>query len=402
VSGRTANHDPIKVGIIYTPTLQGGAAADALGVAGFTTGDTAAQAKAMADWVNAHGGMGGHPIQLVKVAMDTPGTADQAAAAVCASLGQDHHVRYAVTIIGMASAPSFLPCLAKYGIGLLNDETSLGDTTMAKYADFLANSGELAVGRRQTVMVEDLWQRGWLTATSKVGILSDNGRDARAAVEGPLTAALARHGLKSQSTEYIDAGGSGDGGNAQSRSAALKFATLGVDRVLNVSYSPLYFMTAAQSQQYYPAYAVNSDVAPEALLETAAPARLKNAAGIGWAPYNDIGKGTHPGPVSPRETLCFDIMRQSGQQMTSPVVKALVVQVCNSFFYLKDLGDRIPTVPRNLFSVGRGVLGKTFVSADTFRVDVTRRTDGVAGYRQLAFKQDCQCFQYVSGVKSTS
>ena len=400
--GALRNHDPVKFGVIYTPTLQGSGAADAIGVAGFTTGDTAAEAKAMADWVNAHGGMGGHPIQLVKVADDTPGTADQSAAAVCSSLGEDNHVRYAVTIIGIAPAPSFLPCLARYGIGLLDDETSLDDQTMAKYSDFLANSGELAAGRRQTVMVEDLWKRGWLTAGSKIGILADDGNGARAVVNGPLTAALARHGLRSLSTEYIDAGGSGDGGNAQSRSAALQFATLHVDRVLNVMYSPLYFMTAAQSQQYYPAYAVNSDVAPGALLETAAPGQLRNAVGIGWAPYNDIGKGTPPGPVSKRETQCFDIMRKAGLQMTSPLVRAFAVQICNSFFYLKDLGDRVPTVPRNLFAAGRALLGQAFLSADTFRVDVTHHTDGVAGYRQLAFEQDCQCFQYVSPVKSTS
>ena len=31
----------------------------------------------------------------------------------------------------------------------------------------------------------------------------------------------------------------------------------------------------------------------------------------------------------------------------------------------------------------------------TFRVDVTRRTAGMAGYRPLAYKDDCTCFQYV-------
>ena len=40
---------------------------------------------------------------------------------------------------------------------------------MARYADFLGNPGEFAAGRKMSVMVDDLWKRGWLTPASKVG-----------------------------------------------------------------------------------------------------------------------------------------------------------------------------------------------------------------------------------------
>jgi hypothetical protein len=137
-------------------------------------------------------------------------------------------------------------------------------------------------------------------------------------------------------------------------------------------------------------------------METAAPPdQLANAVGIGWQPYLDIGAGKMPGPVSPRETLCFDIMKKAGQASSSPTTKGFEVQVCNVLFYLKDLADRLPDMPSDLLTSGRKLLGSSFVPADTFRVDVTHRTDGVAGYRDLAFQAACKCFQYVSGVKPT-
>jgi hypothetical protein len=42
------------------------------------------------------------------------------------------------------------------------------------------------------------------------------------------------------------------------------------------------------------------------------------------------------------------------------------------------------------------------VSADTFRTDVTHRTDGVAGYRSLAYRDTCSCLQYVSPLQIIS
>ena len=391
-------HEPIRVGVIYTPGLDGAAAA--LGIKGLTTGDTSAQAAAVVSWVNAHGGLGGHPIQLSKYALNMSASSpDAAQGEACTAMTQDDKVRYVVTILTVT--PSMMPCLAKGGAGLLDDETSLGDATMAKYADFLANPGEFAPSRRTSVLVDDLWKRGWLTPASKVGVLAVDNSEGHTVVDGALSAALRRHGLKSASTQYVNPNG-GDGGSSQSSSAALQFNAAHVDRVIPVLYSPLYFMKAATSQRYYPAYALDSSLGPGALLETAAPDQLANAAGIGWQPFLDIGKGTKPGPVSFRETLCFDIMRKAGQASNDPTTKGFQAQVCNVLFYLKDLSDRLPTVPRDMFTSGRALLGKKFVSADTFRTDVTHRTDGVAGYRSLAFREDCKCFQYVSPVVATS
>ena len=400
VPSLTSSREPVKVGVVYASGV--GPAAAAMGIPGLATGDNMAQAKAVFDWINAHGGLGGHPIQGVyyDIAQHQGSNAETSMLMACTALTQDSHVRFVQTIAGVPK--SGMECFSRAGVGLLNDETALGDADMATYAAHLANPGEIAPGRMLDVAVDDLWNRGWLTAGSKVGIFSADNTGAHAAVDKSLVPALRRHGLVAAKTVYVNPDG-GDGGASESSSAVLQFRSAGVDRVIPVLYSPLFLMHAASTQGYRPSYALYSNLGPGALLETAAPAdQLTNAVGIGWQPYYDIGRGKMPGPVSPRETLCFDIMRKAGQASTSSTTKGLEVQVCNVLFYLMDISAKQPSIPADLLAAGRSLLGSTFVSADTFRTDVTRRTDGVAGYRELAYKQDCSCFQYVSPVLRTS
>ena len=394
--GSTASTQPIRIGVITQPGLE--SAAKAFGLDGVTTGDTKAQVNAVVAWVRAHGGLGGRKIEVYEYPVNMSDSANTWQTNACASMAEDHKVRFVVTVL--ASLQTLAACLAKHGVGLLADNSNFGDATMTRYAPILGDPSELGQGRMMSLLVDDLWKRGWINATSKIGVLADDGPDGHATVDGPFAAALRRHGVKPASTVYINPN-NGDGGSGASGSAVLTFRASGVDRIFPVMYSPLYFMLAAESQRYYPAYAMVSAQGPGALLESTAPAnQLKNAAGIGWAPYLDIGKGPKPPPVNARATLCFQIMQQAGQGATSALVKGFEAQVCDMLFYLKDLTDKEPTIPLDLLTSARQRLGTGFVSPATYRVDVTHRTAGVAGYRSLAYIDGCSCFQYVSAVKA--
>ena len=395
-SGGVKSRTPVKVGVVYASGV--GAAAAAMGIPGLATGDNQAQAAAVIAWINVHGGLAGHPIKPVywDIAKHQGSNAESSMQIACAGLTQDEHVQYVQSIAGIPQ--SGMACFAKAGVGVLDDETTLSDGDMAKYAAHLGTPGEIAPGRMTSLAVDDLWKRGWLTKASKVGVFSADSSGAHSVVDKFLTPALARYGLKAAKTVYVNPDG-GDGGSAASSSAVLQFRSAGVDRVIPVQYSPLFFMATASSQGYHPAYALYSNLGPGALLESTVPKdQLKNAVGIGWQPYLDIGAGKMPGPVSPLETLCFEIMKKAGQASTSATTKGFQVQVCNVLFYLQDLATKRGDVPPDLLTSGRPLLGSTFVSSDTFRTDVTHRTDGVAGYRRLAYQEDCSCFQYVSGV----
>lgn len=400
-SGRGAagsSNAPIRVGVLYAKGLDG--AASAMGINGLTTGDTKAQAKAVFDWVNAHGGLGGRPVQVFSYGIDAAqsgNSPDGAYEAACTALTQDYKVRYVVTILNLR--PNTLPCFSRRGVGVLDDQSGVSDATMAKYAAYLAGPGDFAPGRMIRILVDDLWKRGWLTPKSKVGSFAADTPDGAAVVEGPLTQALRAHGLRIVSDQRVSMDGNFA---AQSSSAVLKFRSEGVDRIIPVLANPLFVMHTASSQSYHPAYAMYSSFGPGALMEGNAPKdQLKNSAGIGWQPFLDIGAGKHPGPVSSRETLCFALMKAAGQSSTSATTKGFQLQVCNVIFYLKAAADALRSVPNDLLTASRPVIGSSFRPADTFRTDVTHRPDGAAGYRALAYQTNCSCYQYVSPVRRT-
>jgi hypothetical protein len=377
-----------------------GAAGAIVGLTGLSTGDTLAQTTALVHWVNDHGGMGGHPIQLLSYGIDasTGGSSDAAYGAACTALTQDDHVRYVVTILSLPS--STLPCFAHAGVGVLDDEAGVGDAQRAQYAGYLVGPADFALGRETTNLVDDLWRRGWLTSTSKVGSFTYDEPDYTSAVSGALTKALAAHGLKL--TEQASVPNSA-GSITAAGSVVLKFRAAGVNRVIPIGASPLFLMISAALQGYHPAYAVTSGFGPGALLEGSAPkAELVDSIGIGWQPFLDISKGKQPPPVTTNETLCFKLMQAAGQASTSPTTRGFEAQVCDLVFYLAAMGDAVPSLPADLLTASRSVIGSSFKSADTFRTDMSQHADGVAAYRDLAYETSCGCYQYVSPIRGTT
>jgi hypothetical protein len=391
------DHTPVKIGLLYGKDI--GAAAALVGIQGLSTGDTLKQSQAMVRWVNSHGGMGGHPIQLSSYGISATGGGDPESAyqSGCTSLTQDHKVRYVVTILGLR--PSSLPCFARAGVGVLDDQSGVSNRQMAQYSRYYAGPADYSMERSTADLVDALVRRGWLTPKSKVGAFTYDTPLHRAAVSGALVRALRSHGLRlteaaavPNTTEYW----------TQSGAVVLKFRAAGVDRVIPVGVSPLALMISASTQGYRPAYAVTSAIGPGALIEGTAPRdQLVNSVGIGWQPFLDIGKGKHPGPVSPNQTTCFKIMNGAGQGSSSATTKGFQAQICDLFMYLKAMGDAFPSLPADLLTASRDVLADRFRSPATYRSDLRRHPDGVASYRDLVYQQSCACYQYVGPLRRT-
>jgi hypothetical protein len=392
----TASRTPVRVGVVY---LQGAdQAASAIGAGGLATGDAQAQAKAVFDWVNGHGGLAGRPIAPTYYGVSAAeGSSDPATAGqkACTSLTQDAHVQFVVSYLATDGATA--ACFVKAGVQLLNDQSGLIDTAQRVYARQFAAPGDVAPGRMLTTLVDALWRTGWLTAASKVGSYTYDTPDNNSLVDRYLVPALQAHGLQIASKQRVAPGA---GGISQNSSVALQFATAHVDRVIPVLASPLLLMNAASSQGYRPRYALYSTFGPGALLETAAPKdQLAGAAGIGWQPYLDIGAGTQPGPVSRNETLCFDVLAKAGQGSTSATTKALQLNLCNVILYLKAAADRVGSVGSDLLASAGPLLGGSFAAADTFRSVMGRHPDGAGAYRDLTYQGGCSCFQYGGGLQ---
>ncbi len=386
------DRSPVRVGVLYLDGAD--AAASNLGISGLSTGDAWAQAKAVTAHLNASGGLAGRRIDLRKGRMDAASAVsdpEQTYAAACASLTQDEKVTYVVSYVNLTAAR--LACYAKRKVTVLDDQSAVVDSAGTTYSHTFAGPGELALGRTGQELVDGLWRTGWLTGSSKVGILVPDTPDGAESETRYLVPALAAHGLKAVTFRAT--------GASSANSTVLRFRSAGVDRVIPLGQSPLFVMNAAESQGYRPFYAMNSGFGPGALLETAAPkAQLKGAAGIGWSKFLDIGAGTRPPASSPNETLCFDLMRKAGEQSTSATTQAFQLSLCNVLMFLKAGADRFGVTPDLLDTIA--TRGLVFPPADTYAITMRpRRADGVAAYRDVVFEDACSCFQYVGGEHAT-
>ena len=385
----TAPSTPMKVGIVYAEGVN--QMAEALGLGALSTGDTKAQTAALAKYINDHGGVGGRKIELVYADLGRyGGTPESAMEAGCRQLTEDDKVEVMITFAGMS--PGNMGCFANHGVDVINDISTLSDTVMRQYSGNLASPGGFGIERLLKEMVDHLWSTGWLTSASKVGAFSYDDTASATIVNGALKSALAAHGLEIKEYQRVS---KDTGGITQASSVVLRFAAAGIDRVIPVNASPLFVMNAASSQGYRPRYALYSDYGPGALMESTAPKdQLVGAAGIGWSPYLDIGRGKKPGPVSKNETLCFDLMKGAGQTTSSNTTKSFQVVLCNNFFYLAYAAAKLGSAPDGLLALARTKVGASFVPASTFRTDVSKRVDGAAAYRPLAYDSGCSCFQY--------
>jgi hypothetical protein len=386
---------PVRVGVLYVGGVS--ALASALGIPGLSTGDPAAQAKAVTTYLNARGGLQGHPITLYPVAVNVSLTAsntDAAYGAACAGLIQDDKVSYVVSYTNLSA--SDLACYAHAGVTVLDDQAEVPDSTANADENTFEAPGELAVGRATEALVDDLWQRGWLNSKSKVGTLTWDSPDGQAFASHYLAPALARHGLSLTATAYVSQGTSG----ANQAGSVLQFRSKGVNRIIPIAASPLFFMEAAQTQAYHPEYAVTSIFGPGALIESSAPkAQLAGAAGIGWDKYLDIGAGKMPGPVSSNETLCFHIMQAAGQQSSSNTVKTFQTALCNDLLFLQAVSDRFGLEPDMLQLARQAKFA--FPPADAFAIRLEPGlADGVSAYRDVSYESGCSCFQYTSGNRA--
>ena len=105
---------PVKVGVVV-PSSSAKSDSAAMGFA-LDFGDPRAMAKAMGNWVNAHGGLHGHPITLVVDEDSSTSSIAQNDATHCAKFTQDNHVAAAVTAtINGVGLPK---CLGRAGAGL--------------------------------------------------------------------------------------------------------------------------------------------------------------------------------------------------------------------------------------------------------------------------------------------
>jgi hypothetical protein len=392
------------IGVAYNSQLseQMGAA----GAAGGSTalGDQRRQVEALVKDINARDGVGGR--RMVPVFFDAKGHTDPSTAsqAACSAWTEDNQVFAAMTYVAEMGNDSMYACLAKRQVVFvpLAGESA---ATYRKFAPYLWTPAGVAVERVGPVWAQRLvalkYFSGWNTMLGrpgeepvKVGLLLGNGaRNGQPSMDDglqrSLQAELSRQGIPVAATfsmKSID----------QGSSAVLRFKEAGVTHVIG-DYSIAIFTQAAESQRYRPRYGLSSFSGGIALQLFSPPAQLVGALGIGWSPQGDVDAPQDPGDVSPAEARCRQIMQDAGEPTESRLAWFAMALGCDTFTFFDTAIERSGFRPSALPAAAQA-LGAV-PPAFTFGISYPGgRADGVTYARDVAYRDDCSCFAYLSRI----
>jgi ABC-type branched-subunit amino acid transport system substrate-binding protein len=358
--------------------------------------------KSVVSWINAHGGFGGRQVELVLYDLDTTAFATNPASAMqqaCTFFTQDNKVAAVASYVALAP-DSFYACLAKAHVPVVSPDEGVSEEFFQRYPRTLYMPSVPSYTRLLATSVDALWDAGWLTASSRVGVVGYDNNDVHAIVDRGLVPALKRHGLDLVTGLYT---GDTTAAASEYSGGVLSFSSRGVDRVFFApGGQPYYFATAAQSQAYHPRYELGSLEYPQVLTANLPAEQLAGAMGLGWLPFMDL-PSTEWGKVStPGSAECRKAMASADQDFSSGTTIGIAMWICDEWAFLRDVFASASGTDVTSFRRAAEGLGSSFRPAATFRTAFGpgRTHDGASAYRLLAFDDRCGCFGYRSAVRA--
>lgn len=395
-SGSTGR-GPIKIGAL-TATGAGKYQAS-LGFSG-ATGDQTAMTQSVVNWINAHGGFGGRRVQLVTYDLDpAAASANMTAAmqAACTYFTQDNKVTAIASYVGLAPE-SFYQCLAKAHVPVVTPDEGVSRDFFQRYPNTLYMPSAPTYTRLLAHSVDALWNAGWLTSKSVVGVVGYDTNDVHAIVDKGLVPALKRHGLTVTRGLYTSTTTSAA---SEYNSGVLAFNTQHVDRVFFApGGQPVYFALAAAQQGYHPRYELGSLEYPTVLAANLPADQLSGSMGLGWLPYLDLPSTAWASVSPPGMAECRKAMAAARQDFSSGTTLGIAAWICDDWMFLRDVFAAASTPDEAGIRRAAESLGERFQPAATFRSSFAsgRTHDGVGAYRLVAFEDGCGCFRYTGPV----
>ena len=408
----------ILVGVTYT--TNGDAANAALGASSFTQGDTKADARAVIDDINAHGGVAGRRLVPVWYGYNAQSQAPKATQdeAACAAFTQDKHV---LAVAGVGLSNDFSDCLTKHGVlqvesGPIIDPDKV---VFAQHPDFF-EVGTLSQDRMMADYVTTLQRMnyftGWNSATGqpapavpvKVGIMSVDVPEWNRPLDRILLPALAHIGHPVASSDIIrvhNPNSAGEDGQtvSQIESATLKFRQDGVTHVILLDPSGAFLLFGApvdRGQNYYPRFGINSGSGAQAVYDnhSVTAQQLNGAVGLGWLPSLDLSAaaGTKYGTSATKH--CLAVMKQrAGQTFDSTNAASIALGYCDQLYLIADALNHtgasvtVPTVAAALEGLRSSYIPSLLPAA---YFSPSRHDAAQLGY-DLMWDNSCTCARYV-------
>ena len=401
-TGQGFDEDTIRIGFLTWSDVN--RAGTTVGYA-VDYGDAEKIANAVAEDLNARGGIAGRTVEVVIYDYETAdvlGNPAQGDEKACSRLTEDNPVYAVVAVTGILTEG--LPaCLSDHGIALIaNNNIPFPASWWNDNQGWFFATASTVLEKLLPVWLDRAaandYFTGWDTAVGgpsptapvKVGLLSTSD-PAGQIFTAVATEKLAQLGHPPAVTYEIGSPFDQSGIS----SAVLRFRSEGVTHVVPDRLNLLLFPQSAESQRYRPRYAVATTHGPILLQTAAPPAQLRGALGVGFYPSLDVDNANDPGDPSPASERCREIQRAAGEDPTTRESWNGMAKTCEGFWYLAaaiEAGGLTATgVADGTRRLGR--LDPVGAFAVSFEGG---RPDGLAAVRDFGFIDDCECFRYLN------
>lgn len=400
-SAAVGDRTPIEVGILLFPDLDKFAQAFGSTV---DTGDQTLITDTAVSWINAHGGVAGRPLKVIKhnVSLTSSDTYDQMAQQACEDFTVDHKVAVAIAP-GTAVSNNFAACLKKAGVQLLMSGHWMHDAQDWKEYPNLWSANEPDMGSVADAMVDQVLNRSLAKAGGKVGLMTMTEPAGVRAANNVIKPRLKAAGIEVVEYTVPPPASTADIGNSVAvvNSAELRMASEQIETVLFLCPGCFsFFVRQANSQQYYPRYLGSSLDTPVGIKDSEYDRAMKSAIMIGWQPHQDVGLYRHPQELTDNSTrkLCHTIMDPIKQSRGDASEFSTQV-ICDSFLQVKRAAELNPVSPLNglAIGVGMGRFGADFPCALNATTTLTpSRHGGVSSYRTMHWDSSKLAFVFDS------
>jgi hypothetical protein len=352
--------------------------------------------QALVAWANAHGGVAGRRIVATGYPVDQTSTPDSKES-VCIQMTEDDHQQ--VVIDNSVFVAENLPCFAQHRVNYVGLPSSFFDEAqLRKYSPYLLTT-YATVDREMRVLPQMLKQAGYFKG-SKVGVLLDDEPNLHTDYAHFLLPALHAAGVSPSDVRYVSYIDTSQQAT-QASSAAVRFNTEGINRVLVFALVTTYaaFASEAQSQAYHPTYAFSDYNADLSIAQDFGNQQQDNGAfGVSTTgtcvvrdrTQDDCSTATHEHPVGLTQGAkdCYDLLSQTMHQdmynsSQSGDLFGTGLSYCDNFLLWLHAAQAVGAgVTSSNLSAGLGQLGTTYASCFAHDTDFRNgRSTGAASIR---------------------
>jgi ABC-type branched-subunit amino acid transport system substrate-binding protein len=362
--------------------------------------DNRGRADAVVQWINDHGGIAGRRIEPIYHEFpisDVPTASGrgQREQAMCSDFTEDHQAFAAIPIV--ATEGVFYQCAAEHNlvtVGINVANAPVDATWFEEIGHIWYSPAGFTADRRDTMLVDQLQQRGFFPPGAKVGVIVWDSPAARRSAERSLEPALQALGADVVAREfYGDIAHSWD-------TAVLRFASAGVTHVVwGATACPIActdgFMRAAEGQRYRPFEGIASDNGITDAAELSPEAQRDRIVAISWRP-GDVDATEYQASTSPandNDAICRELAR--GDDSPNDLNR-----YCDALFFIKAALEAAPELTWQGFRQAVESPGFQYPPVDGFATAYTSgRHDGANAVRDLQYDPACACMRYTSPLR---